>query len=83
MAQTKEHKIKFDQDYTMHSKDYFRKLSETTTQPKKPDPAILAEKVRKFLSTPGKKITEVERGSSGMTLSPMGICRNGIKGAQK
>jgi hypothetical protein len=75
--------MKFDEDYTMHSKDYFRKLSETTTQTKKADPAILADKIARFLATPGKKITEVARGASGMTLSPMGICRNGIKGAEK
>ena len=61
---------------------YFRKLSETTTQPKKADPAILAAKVAKYLAA-GKTITEVPRGASGMTLAPMGICRNGIKGAEK
>ena len=61
---------------------YFRKLSETTTQPKKADPAILAAKVAKYLAA-GKTITEVPRGASGMTLSPMGICRTGTKGAEK
>ena len=66
----------------MHNKDYFRKLSETTTQPKKEDPAILAAKVAKYLAA-GKKITEVPRGATGMVLFPMGICRNGIKGAEK
>ena len=75
--------MKFNEDYTVHSKDYFRKLSETTTQQKKADPSILADKIKNFLNTPGKKITEVARGASGMTLSPMGICRNGIKGAEK
>ena len=75
--------MKFDEEYTMHNKDYFRKLSETATQPKKEDPAILADKIAKFLATPGKTITEVPRGASGMVLSPMGICRNGIKGAEK
>jgi hypothetical protein len=62
---------------------YFRKLSETTTQPKKADPAILAAKVAKYLATPGKTITEVPRGASGMTLAPMGIKRTGLRGAEK
>lgn len=66
----------------MHNKDYFRKLSETTTQPKKADPAILEAKIQKYLAA-GKTITTIPRGASGMTLSPMGICRNGIKGAEK
>ena len=75
--------MKFDEGYTMHSKDYFRKLSETTTEAKKADPAILADKIAKFLATPGKKITEVARGTSGVVLAPMGIKRTGFKGAQK
>ena len=76
--------MKFDEGYTMRSKDYFRKLAETPTRiEKKADPAILAEKVQRYLATPGKTITEVPRGMSGAVLSPMGICRNGIKGAEK
>ena len=63
--------------------DYFKQLSEQATQPKKADPAILAEKVRKYLATPGNTITEVPRGASGVILAPMGIKRTGFKGAQK
>ena len=63
--------------------DYFRKLSEAPqTQPKKADPAILAEKVQKYLAA-GKTITVVPRGASGVVLAPMGIKRTGFKGAQK
>ena len=62
--------------------DYFKQLSEPAAQPKKADPAILAEKVRKFLAA-GNTITEVPRGASGATLVPMGIKRTGFKGAQK
>jgi hypothetical protein len=61
--------------------DYFRKLSETATHAKKADPAILAEKVRKFLAA-GNTITEVPRGASGVILAPMGIKRT-TKGAAK
>lgn len=74
--------MKFDEGYTMHSKDYFRKLSETATHAKKADPAILEAKIAKYLAA-GKTITAIPRGASGMTLSPMGICRSGIKGAEK
>ena len=63
--------------------DYFRKLSEEpATQPKKADPAILAEKVAKYLAA-GKTITTIPRGASGVILAPMGIKRTGFKGAQK
>lgn len=75
--------MKFDEGYTVHSKDYFRKLSETATHAKKADPAILEAKIAKYLATPGKTITAIPRGMSGAVLSPMGICRNGIKGAEK
>lgn len=75
--------MKFDEGYTMHNKDYFRKLSETATHAKKEDPAILAEKIQRYLATPGKTITAIPRGMSGAVLSPMGICRSGIKGAEK
>ena len=75
--------MKFDEEYTMHNKNYFRKLSETTAHAKKADPAILADKIAKYLATPGKTITEVPRGMSGAILSPMGICRNSIKGVEK
>lgn len=62
--------------------DYFRKLCEApAAQPKKEDPAILAEKVQKYLAA-GKTITIVPAGVSGVIVSPMGICRNGIKGAE-
>ena len=62
--------------------DYYKQLSEPTTQPKKADPAILAEKVQKYLAA-GKTITVVPRGASGVVLAPMGIKRTGFKGAQK
>ena len=74
--------MKFDEGYTVHSKDYFRKLSETATHAKKADPAILEAKIAKYLAA-GKKITAIPRGMSGAILSPMGICRSGIKGAEK
>ena len=75
--------MKFNEGYTMHNKDYFRQLAEAPqTQPKKADPAILEAKIAKYLAA-GKTITTIPRGASGMTLSPMGICRNGIKGAEK
>ena len=63
--------------------DYFRKLSESQTQPRKADPAILEAKVQKFLATPGKTITTIPRGASGVILAPMGIKRTGFKGAKK
>lgn len=62
--------------------EYFKQLSEPAAQPKKADPAILAEKVRKYLAS-GKTITEIPRGASGVILAPMGIKRTGFKGAQK
>ena len=62
--------------------EYFQKLSETATQPKKADPAILAEKVAKYLAA-GNTITEVPRGASGVILAPMGIKKATFKGAQK
>ena len=62
--------------------DYFKQLSEPAAQPKKADPAILAEKVRKYLAA-GNTITEIPRGASGVILAPMGIKRTGFKGAQK
>ena len=62
--------------------EYFRKLSETATHAKKADPAILAEKVQKYLAA-GKTITVVPRGASGVILAPMGIKRTGFKGAKK
>lgn len=62
--------------------DYFKQLSESQVQPKKADPAILAEKVAKYLAA-GNTITEVPRGASGVILAPMGIKRTGFKGAQK
>jgi len=62
--------------------DYFKRLAEAQAQPKKEDPAILAEKVQKYLAA-GGVITIVPGGVSGVILSPMGICRNGIKGAEK
>jgi hypothetical protein len=62
--------------------DYFKQLSEPATQPKKADPAILAEKVQKYLAA-GKTITVVPRGASGVILAPMGIKRTGFKGAKK
>ena len=62
--------------------DYFKKLTEPAAQPKKADPAILAEKVRKYLAA-GNTITEIPRGASGVTLAPMGIKRTGFKGAQR
>jgi len=74
--------MKFDEGYTVHSKDYFRKLSETATHAKKADPAILEAKIAKYLAA-GKTITAIPRGMSGAVLSPMGICRSGIKGAEK
>jgi len=62
--------------------DYFRKLSESQTQPRKADPAILAEKVQKYLAA-GKTITVVPRGASGVILAPMGIKKATFKGAKK
>jgi ribosomal protein L18E len=62
--------------------DYFKQLSEPAAQPKKADPAILAEKVQKYLAA-GKTITVVPRGVTGVVLAPMGIKRTGFKGAQK
>lgn len=62
--------------------DYFKQLSESQVQPKKADPAILAEKVAKYLAA-GNTITEVPRGASGVILAPMGIKRTGFKGAQR
>jgi len=62
--------------------DYFQKLSETATQPKKADPTILAEKVQKYLAA-GKTITVVPRGASGVILAPMGIKKATFKGAKK
>ena len=62
--------------------DYFKQLSEPAAQPKKADPAILAEKVRKYLAA-GKTITTIPRGASGRILAPMGIKRTGFKGAQR
>ena len=62
--------------------DYFKQLSEPAAQPKKADPAILAEKVAKYLAA-GKTITTIPRGASGVTLAPMGIKRTGFKGAQR
>lgn len=61
--------------------DYFKQLSESQAQPRKADPAILAEKVAKYLATPGKTITEIQPGVSGVILAPMGIKRS--KGAQR
>ena len=63
--------------------DYFRKLSESQTQPKRADPAILEAKVQKFLATPGKTITTIPRGASGVTLAPMGIKKATFQGAKK
>ena len=74
--------MKFDEGYTVHSKDYFRKLSETATHAKKADPAILEAKIAKYLAA-GKTITTIPRGASGVILAPMGIKRTGFKGAQK
>ena len=84
MAATKGYKMRFGEE-KMRSHDYFRKISETSAAQaeKKIDAAILAARVQKYLATPGKTITLVPRGMSGVVLSPMGICRNGIKGAQK
>ena len=62
--------------------DYFRKLSESQTQPKRADPAILAEKIEKYLAA-GKTITTIPRGASGVVLAPMGIKRTAFKGAKK
>ena len=62
--------------------DYFKQLSEPAAQPQKADPAILAEKVRKYLAA-GNTITEVPRGASRVILAPMGIKRTGFKGAQR
>ena len=62
--------------------EYFQKLSETATQPKKADPTILAEKVQKYLAA-GKTITVVPRGVTGVVLAPMGIKPTGFKGAKK
>jgi len=62
--------------------EYFQKLSETATQPKKTDPAILAEKVQKYLAS-GKTITVVARGVSGVILAPMGIKKATFQGAKK
>jgi len=62
--------------------EYFQKLSETATQPKKADPAILAAKVANYLAA-GKTITVVPRGASGVILAPMGIKPTGFKGAKK
>ena len=62
--------------------DYFRKLAESQTQPRKADPTILAEKVEKYLAA-GKTITTIPRGASGVILAPMGIKRTGFKGAKK
>ena len=60
--------------------DYFRKLSETATQSRKTNPAILADKIAKYLAA-GNTITSIPRGVSGATLAPMGIKRS--KGAQR
>jgi hypothetical protein len=62
--------------------DYFRKLAESQTQPRKADPTILAEKIEKYLAA-GKTITTIPRGASGVVLAPMGIKRTGFKGAKK
>ena len=63
--------------------NYFKRLAEESAiQTKKADPAILAEKVQKYLAA-GKTITVVPRGASGVTLAPMGIKRTGFKGAKK
>ena len=62
--------------------DYFKQLSESQVQPKRADPAILAEKVRKYLAA-GQTITTIPRGASGVILAPMGIKRTGFKGAKK
>jgi len=62
--------------------DYFRKLAESQTQPRKADPTILAEKVEKYLAA-GKTITTIPRGASWVILAPMGIKRTGFKGAKK
>ena len=62
--------------------EYFQKLSETATQPRKADPAILEAKIQKYLAA-GNTITEVPRGASGVTLAPMGIKKATFKGAQK
>ena len=62
--------------------DYYKRLSEPATQPKKADPAILEAKVQKYLAA-GKTITVVPRGASGVILAPMGIKPTGFKGAKK
>jgi len=62
--------------------DYFRKLAENETRLKKADPAILAEKVAKYLAA-GNAITAIPRGASGVVLAPMGIKRTAFKGAKK
>ena len=62
--------------------DYFKKLTEPAAQPKKADPAILAEKVAKYLAA-GNTITEIPRGASGVVLAPMGIKATAFKGAKK
>ena len=74
--------MKFDEGYTVHSKDYFKKLTEPAAQPKKADPAILEAKIAKYLAA-GKTITTIPRGASGVILAPMGIKRTGFKGAQR
>jgi len=62
--------------------DYFKRLAESQAQPKKADPAILAEKVQKYLAA-GKTITVVPRGVTGVVLAPMGIKKATFKGAKK
>ena len=78
--------MKFDEGYTMHSKDYFRQLAEAPqTQLKKPDPTILTEAVQRYLAA-GKAITVVPpgtSGTSGVILAPMGISKRAFKGAEK
>jgi ribosomal protein L18E len=61
--------------------DYFKQLSEPAAQPKRANPAILAEKVQKYLAA-GGTITIVPGGVSGVILAPMGIKR-AVNGAQK
>ena len=51
--------------------EYFKRLSESQAQPKKEDPAILAEKVQKYLAA-GKTVTIVPAGVSGVIVSPIG-----------
>ena len=67
--------MRFGEEITMRSHDYFKKLSETPATEKKVDPTLLDAKIQKYLAS-GKTVTEVPRGVSGAVLSPMGICRN-------